>query len=266
MSGLPVLRPAVASGPSLPALQSRPMLMPTALPRYAAPTPGQRLGALTRLLAVVAVHAALLGTIASHMDTVAPQVPTSIEVALIAPPAPVPMSPPRVETPPSPPKPVEPPRPVVKKVAPKPKPTPRPKPEKAISEPQPETPAPVAEAAPAVESAPVAPIKAPPGPAVAAPQPVVEPRFDAAYLNNPRPVYPRLSRRLGEQGKVLLRVFVSADGRAEDVRLHQSSGHKRLDEAARDAVSHWRFVPAKRGDEAVAGWFIVPIEFKLEDA
>ena len=82
---------------------------------------------------MVAVHAALLGTIASHMDTVAPQVPTSIEVALIAPPAPVPMSPPRVETPPSPPKPVEPPRPVVKKVAPKPKPTPRPKPEKAIS-------------------------------------------------------------------------------------------------------------------------------------
>jgi len=189
-------------------------------------------------------------------------------VALIAPPAPAPMSPPKVETPPSPPKPVEPPKPVVNKPEPKPvpKPVPRPKPAKAISEPQPEAPPPAAEAAPAVESAPAAPIKAPPGPAVAAPQPVVEPRFDAAYLNNPRPVYPRLSRRLGEQGKVLLRVYVSADGKAGEVRLHQSSGHKRLDEAAREAVSHWRFVPAKQGDEAVAGWFIVPIEFKLEDA
>ena len=244
------------------------MLMPTAFPRHAAPTPAQRLGGAARLLIVVAAHAALLGTIASHMDTEPPRVPTSIEVALIAPPAPVPMSPPKVETPPSPPKPVEPPKPVVRKVEPKPvpKPVPRPKPAKAITEPQPEAPPPVAETAPAVESVPAEPIKAPPGPVAAAPQSVVEPRFDAAYLNNPRPVYPRLSRRLGEQGKVLLRVFVSADGKAEEVRLHQSSGHRRLDEAARDAVAHWRFIPAKRGDDAVAGWFIVPIEFKLEDA
>jgi len=96
--------------------------------------------------------------------------------------------------------------------------------------------------------------------------PVTQASFNAAYLNNPRPAYPRLSRRLNEQGKVLLRVRVSAEGRPEQVNLHQSSGHNRLDDAARRAVAQWRFVPAKQGDAPVASWVIVPIEFKLEDS
>jgi protein TonB len=89
-------------------------------------------------------------------------------------------------------------------------------------------------------------------------------RFDADYLHNPKPVYPHASRRLGEQGKVLLRVYVSAAGLAEKVEVKLSSSFARLDKAAEDAVSRWRFVPARRGDHAIAAWVQVPITFQLE--
>lgn len=98
----------------------------------------------------------------------------------------------------------------------------------------------------------------------ATPAPVSPALFDAAYLNNPRPDYPRMSRRLGEEGKVLLRVRVRADGTASTVDLEKGSNFDRLDEAARQAVLRWRFVPAKRGNEAVEASVIVPIVFRLD--
>lgn len=98
--------------------------------------------------------------------------------------------------------------------------------------------------------------------AVPAVPPVLSPpRFDAGYLHNPAPDYPVLSQRLGEQGRVLLRVHVSAEGQAQEVLLQQSCGHARLDEAARRAVQRWRFVPARLGTLAVAAWVVVPIRF-----
>lgn len=93
---------------------------------------------------------------------------------------------------------------------------------------------------------------------------VSAPRFDAAYLDNPRPNYPPLSRRLGEEGKVLLKVKVSADGHAATVHLEKTSNFERLDEAARQAVTRWRFIPAKRGDEAIEASVIVPVVFRLD--
>jgi len=101
-------------------------------------------------------------------------------------------------------------------------------------------------------------------PAPPAPAAIVGARFDADYLHNPKPVYPSASRRLSEQGRVLLRVYVSADGRAEKVEVKTSSGFPRLDQSAEEAVSRWRFVPARRGDQAVAAWVQVPITFQLE--
>ena len=124
--------------------------------------------------------------------------------------------------------------------------------------------------APAVPTFAVAP--QPPAPAVLppiqaappAPPPLTAARFDADYLHNPVPVYPSFSRRLGEEGKVQLRVRVSAEGAALEVEVKQSSGFPRLDAAARDAVLKWRFVAARRGSEAVESWVGVPIVFKLE--
>lgn len=95
--------------------------------------------------------------------------------------------------------------------------------------------------------------------------PPTPPRFDAAYLENPRPAYPLISRRMGEQGKVLLRVSVDAAGRPVDVQLNTGSGSPRLDDAALEAVRRWRFAPARLGDLPVAASVIVPIVFSLKE-
>ena len=89
------------------------------------------------------------------------------------------------------------------------------------------------------------------------------PSFDAAYLSNPPPPYPAGSRRVGEQGSVLVRVFVSEQGLPARVELRESSGYTRLDEAAVTAVRHWKFVPARRGSTPVSAWVVVPISFSL---
>jgi protein TonB len=93
----------------------------------------------------------------------------------------------------------------------------------------------------------------------------VEPRYHAAALNNPRPAYPLAARRRGEEGKVVLRAQVTTEGRCAAVELKASSGHELLDRAALQTVSQWRFVPARRGDLAVASWVEVPVTFRLRD-
>jgi protein TonB len=125
--------------------------------------------------------------------------------------------------------------------------------------------------APAPSMAPVpAPRELPPIEPAPAPRPqpvalpVVPPSFSADYLDNPAPAYPSLSRRMGEQGKVLLRVLVNANGTADRVEIKSSSGFPRLDSAALETVKRWRFVPARQGDQPVAAWVLIPISFTLE--
>lgn len=148
-----------------------------------------------------------------------------------------------------------------------PPPTPPKAPQRAVKPPPimtaaPETPAPSASFAVAPQPPAPAVIEAAPAPAPA----VVGARFDADYLSNPKPVYPTASRRLGEEGKVLLRVRVSAAGAPLAVEVKQSSGFARLDEAAKAAVEQWRFVPAKRGSEAIESWVAVPVVFSLQSS
>ena len=125
-------------------------------------------------------------------------------------------------------------------------------------------------AAPAEAPSPVVVAPQPPAPpveVVAAPAPpalVTQPIYNADYLNNPAPYYPAVSRRAGEQGKVILRVLVNMRGTADEVQVRTSSGFPRLDDAARDAVQRWKFVPAKRGSEPVQAWVLIPISFRLE--
>lgn len=95
-------------------------------------------------------------------------------------------------------------------------------------------------------------------------EPVSSARFDADYLKNPAPAYPLLSRRMAEEGKVVLRVSVQPQGSADSVEIKTSSGSPRLDDAAQKTVRNWKFIPAKRGDVAVQSWVLVPIIFKLE--
>ena len=90
--------------------------------------------------------------------------------------------------------------------------------------------------------------------------------FNANYGFNPKPKYPAIARSRGWQGKVLLRVRVTAEGLSEAVSVHRSSGHKVLDESAVAAVEKWRFIPAKQGNTAVGCTVIVPIIFTLNRA
>lgn len=150
-------------------------------------------------------------------------------------------------------------------------PTPAPQaPAKPLSTPTP----PVTQAQPLNEPAPTAnaplvpapPTTSPPSaaPAPAAPLKVELPSSDAQYLQNPKPPYPAMSKRLGEQGKVVVRVLISVDGSAQKAEIQQSSGFDRLDQAALVTVLRWRYVPGKRGGVAEAMWFNVPINFVLE--
>lgn len=75
--------------------------------------------------------------------------------------------------------------------------------------------------------------------------------------------YPPRARHLGLEGKVLLRVRIAADGSPAKVVVLESSGHRSLDRAARDAVARWQFIPATRAGRPVAQWLRLPIEFRL---
>jgi len=92
-----------------------------------------------------------------------------------------------------------------------------------------------------------------------------EANYRANYAHNPKPEYPAIAKSRGWQGKVLLRVQVSAQGGSQSVAIEQSSGRDILDEAAMEAVKQWKFTPARRGDTAIASSVIVPIVFTLKD-
>jgi protein TonB len=79
------------------------------------------------------------------------------------------------------------------------------------------------------------------------------------------PAYPEIARRRGQQGRVVLRVDVSAEGMPVTVTVAESSGYASLDAAALTAVQRWRFVPATRGGAPVPAVADVPVRFRLTD-
>ena len=120
--------------------------------------------------------------------------------------------------------------------------------------------APIAQEAPATKASPAAERTAEDK---AVEDKIEPPKFGVAYLNNPAPDYPKLSRRMGEEGRVLLRVLVSESGAATEVNLEKSSGSERLDQAAIEAVRNWRFIPAKKNNQALSATVLVPVKFSL---
>ena len=84
------------------------------------------------------------------------------------------------------------------------------------------------------------------------------------YRNNPRPQYPRLARKRGYEGTVVLEVLVDERGRVGDLRVFTSSGYTSLDRAAVASVEKWLFEPGARGDESVAMWVRIPVRFELK--
>lgn len=170
------------------------------------------------------------------------------------------VEPPKPKEPPPPP----PPPPEPKKQVTKTPPPPRPQ---AIREPKPSPSAPTGTLEPPPPAAPVAAPAPPeppaPPPAPPAPPSVQLPSSNADYLQNPKPVYPAMSKRLGEQGKTIVRVLIGVDGLPKQASIFRSSGYERLDEAARTAVMGWRYVPGKRNGVVEPMEFNVPINWVL---
>lgn len=125
-----------------------------------------------------------------------------------------------------------------------------------VPPPPPEPPAPVAAAVPT----PAPPAAAAPAAVPALPKTVTS---GVEYLQLPRPEYPPIARRNGEEGKVLLRVLVNDKGRPEQVQITKSSGVARLDEAARQAVLRAVFKPYVEDGKAIPVYVSVPINFQL---
>ena len=214
------------------------------------------------VLAVVLLHVVFIWALQSGLLMRAAEiiVPAEVLAQFIDPP------PPKAE--PVSPAPLTPPTPVKKTVTKAPV-LPEPQP-LAIADNSPSLNAPTGVHAPAGVTAQrmtVMPMAAPVAAAPTAPAgpPVVQlPSSDAAYLQNPKPPYPPISRRLNEQGKTTVKVLIGLDGLPQHAEIAQSSGFERLDQAALATVMRWRFVPGRRGGVAEAMWFNIPINWVLE--
>jgi len=202
---------------------------------------------------VIVFHAAALWALQSGLLRRAAEVVIPVEIMsqFVEPPKP------KVDPPPPPPPP-----PKVAKAPPPPRP-------QAIREPKP-TPAPQAPVGtteppppPAPPAAPTPP--APPAlpPAPPAPPAVQLPSSNADYLQNPKAVYPAMSKRLGEQGKVIVKVLVGVDGLPKSAEVKKSSGFDRLDEAAVEYIMKCRFVPGKVNGVVQAMSYDAPVNYVL---
>lgn len=208
---------------------------------------------------VVLFHIAALWALQSGLlrRAVEVVVPVAILSDIVTPP------PPKAEQPSQPVAPA--PRPPVKQPAPRKVERARPAAAQplAVPSPAPSPQAPVGVEAP-LPPAPAAAAPVAPAPPAPAPAKLELPSSDADYLRNPAPVYPPISKRLGEQGKVLVRVLIGPDGTPQKAELKRSSGFERLDRSALEYVMKCRYVPGKVAGVPQAMWHEAPVNFVLE--
>lgn len=93
-----------------------------------------------------------------------------------------------------------------------------------------------------------------------APLPVISPRVLTRFF----PRYPAAAVEKGIEGTVVLCVLVSESGKADKVEVRSSSGSPDLDRSASSAMGAWIFEPARRGEQAIASWFEMPVTFRIK--
>ncbi|HEV2098250.1 MAG TPA: energy transducer TonB [Stellaceae bacterium] len=109
----------------------------------------------------------------------------------------------------------------------------------------------------------------PPAPLPAAvvaprPQPVHVPAVLGAASHCQKPEYPPMAQRLGEEGTVVLRFLVSAGGSVLQSQVASSSGHPRLDDAARDALSQCQFRPGTVDGKPEQSWAVIRYNWRIQ--
>ena len=77
------------------------------------------------------------------------------------------------------------------------------------------------------------------------------------------PTYPKRAVVMSQEGVVLVRALIGADGNAREIRLWRSSGYALLDDAALKAVRGWDFEPARSAGRAITAWVEIPVNFQL---
>lgn len=82
-------------------------------------------------------------------------------------------------------------------------------------------------------------------------------------LKRQAPIYPTLARKKGYEGTSVFIATINTDGTIENLQLSKTSGHAILDKAAKEALRHWKFTPAKRNGITVASKLRIPIIFRL---
>ncbi|MBI3391551.1 MAG: energy transducer TonB [Nitrospirae bacterium] len=190
------------------------------------------------------LHLAALGFGSLYLSTrVAPPVLIPVELMLVEPEAPA-AAPVAVPAPRHKP-------PVVEKKAEAPEPT---RTAETILPEKVEAPAPPAASKPAEAVRPDEPIRQ---------TQAVLPPGSLAVSHRVLPAYPKMARRHGLEGTVVLRLLVAETGNVGDIVVDAPSGCIDLDKAAIEAVRKWRFIPATRGGVAVAVWVRQPVTFRL---
>lgn len=239
------------------------MSVAIALPRFERHAVALRVTTLVSILTHTLVLGALAWTFPYHATPEPLDQGISIDLAQVE--TPPPPEPPVVEPEPQPqpPEPVASPEPA-KAVAEEPMPTPKPQPKK-VEKPKPK---PAPQKMPTAVASNVKPTQIPKPGAVQtrqAPAKVAStPPAPAGGLNNPKPPYPELARKRGQEGVVRVRCQVDSAGAVTGVSLAQTSGHKLLDEAALKTVRKWRFRPAMDNGAPVSGSVVVPVSFRLK--
>lgn len=207
------------------------------------------------LLIVLALHGAVLYGLWSARLIPAPEQAVTLFVRFI-------------EQAPSPPKTQDTIKPVVPMKLDRPRP-PAPRPPEMLHQPR------VAEApvvspteAVAPPSPPAPPVYTAPAPPPPAPLPAgpvsLSGELSVSCPVRSEPIYPPLARRMGEEGKTVLRVELDETGRVVSARVVTSSGSSRLDGAALAAVKNWQCNPAQRDGKPISAVAMQPFNFKLE--
>ncbi len=146
--------------------------------------------------------------------------------------------------------------------APKPKPVPKPEPK-----PQPvarAAPEPVAPKTPAADPAP--PQKAEQKPQQTAAKDSAPKRIETpSFKTRPAPIaYPVQARRRGQEGTVIVEVWLDEQGKQTRRVLARSSGVSTLDKTALKAIAKWRFSAYVENGKGIAHRVHIPIRFKLD--
>jgi len=103
----------------------------------------------------------------------------------------------------------------------------------------------------------VEPIKLPPV--------VIGPVRDPRYAANFQPEYPAIERRLGHEGRVVVKVLVGVDGRVKQVQKVSAASDEFFAVTERRALDKWRFKPGTRDGVPIEAWQTVSLSFVLND-